>query len=558
MANLIDELDKFSHSQLCQELAIFDALTMSNMAKTITNKAVSTLFGFTNQLLSVVTESKVNYKGIDNTKKLVDEKKIGYLNYTKAQLMEEYKNRLVMKVGLSNEQKEHLSADLLSVKIIEESASIYRINENLTPYQKADMVHKCYEEDFVKQAHKILASQNATIQNTSNEEIYSAIVRLPVDYRIRLKNTLCVKEFSQAGIGAAIRSVGGKRIISQLIEYVGYEPFGEVDVITRILYDKMGEFNSPDKGILTYFVWRIINLRGKGYSITDDMLPSYVSTADRDREERKNKEFFEVKNAYDNMAKEIKTQKEQLERYKGVYEKNAVLIKGFYGEREKYREKYETLTKESLDVKKHLETAKAELELYEMSRADFDKTAPEYKKLKAEYDDYAKKDKVLDKDLLKLSQNVREHFTKVTKSENEMDELGKNIKDTGEGIRRLESEYEEITKKYNYTIEFELYKLKTKWLTYFADITFEENVINNVVRRFTKGQILNVERAIKEMLDIEDIMAYSNPKYKKQDSDLNYYTFMLSENNRGMIVFTKPTDTGRKVYIADIISDKKE
>lgn len=558
MANLFQEIEKLNHEQLVTELSVLDCVSVTNMAKTVTNRAVSKVFDMANYMLSAVTDNKLNYKGADSAKLLQYEKINAYMLKQTQELQNLYKEKIITRLSNLANIIPEASDDMLSVLVIEESAQLYRINECYTPYDKADMIHKAYAEQYIKHLHRYVKNLSLKEQKQLEEKIYSEIVKLPVDYRIRLKNTLCIPEFNRTEIGKAIQGARGKSVLAKLIEFIGYSAFDEVDVIISVTYDNVTDFNRPDRAVLAYVVWRLINFRGKGYRITDDVLPSYIISTDRPKEEKKEKEYLETAGEYNATKSELTRLRMEFEKDKKNYNEKLTFLNQLYSKRDGYKVKYEMETAGNQELEKYYNTAKAELDLYIDNNEVVDRKDARYKKLKEEFADISRKKKNAEKELMKLSTSIKTYFEEVKTTEAETDAIKNKLIMLEKRIDKLENNYANVMAKYERMSDFELYKLKTKWLTCFMELVFEENVLKNVVKDFNHAQIMNIERALKELIMTDDIMAYSNGRLKKKDSNLNYMTFVASEGNEGAIVFTKPMDSNKKAFIAAIVKNIKE
>lgn len=554
MANIFDEFKKFSDEELKYEIALLEAVNVSNIAKTVRDKTIGKIVDTTNRLLSKVADNRIEYSGTESLKAVVGEKMSHMGKYTHEQLYDMLRDIIIAKISALVGTQALMSNDALNVAAIDEAAVLYKINENLTAYEKADIIHKKYNDSYVRQLYKMICSEDAASAKQTNEKIFEAISALPMDSRIRLKNTLCISEFSRKQIAKELRGTRGIRLMEHLIEFIGTDMFDTTKAVAFVTYESMTEFSRPERAVLAYVVWRAATFRNKGFGITDDCLPSYIVSTQREKENQREKEYMELCREHDSIKAQISQVRAERQEKQQAYNDRIQMLNDLYLKREDYKNKYEAALAANEEIKKNADTASAELNLYIDNRQNTDSKGRDRRlaEFREKLNACNRELKASNKELARLSASIREYFAKVNGLEEETKKLRENVKLLDEQADSLEKDYGAICKKYEYALEFEHYKLKTKWLTCFMDLVFEENVIRNVAKSFTHAKILNIERALTELCQAEDVLAYSKGSLKKSDSTLNYMTFVPAEGTVGMIVFTKPADSGKKAFIADI------
>ena len=298
MSNLFEEMRILGGDNLRNTVALIDTVSVGNIAKTVKDKAIGKIFNATNHLLSYVGDNRLTYSGKGELRDVVCEKAKEYKLMKDEQVLSALKEKVIFKLSQVADVNSGMSDDKLSVLLVDECARMFRVNDNLTPYEKIDRIFKIYDERYVKALYKILGNEDAVKAKETNERIFLAISALPVDLRIRLKNTLCLKEFSQNALSRELRGERGKRIISHLIEFIGVDVFDNVKAVTNITYEGLTEFTRPERMILAFFVWKIEYTRGRGFYITDDCLPSYIKSSQKEREDKKEKVYFALCSEY--------------------------------------------------------------------------------------------------------------------------------------------------------------------------------------------------------------------------------------------------------------------
>ncbi len=256
MPNIFDGINKLSDNELIEQIALLETINMYNLSKPIAQKAIKKAVNIINFLGNKIgKDPNIKEPEVKEIWTLLEEKTNELKEYTREELNERLKEILIEK---SKNKSDEPSEDEISVKVIEEAAKLYKINDNLTPAKKADLTYLNYSK-----------------KNDENEE----------------------------------RHLKGENI--QEVEYVivgeennQYLEFEEENEFKKVIEeDKISILNSMknlDKDMLAKIVWIAVKSYGKLFTPKNEDMPSFVNGEEKEAIIKNDEAFRSLK---DNLLK---------------------------------------------------------------------------------------------------------------------------------------------------------------------------------------------------------------------------------------------------------------
>jgi len=554
MANFLDEFRQFNNKELALIIALIDNIGIGNVAKLKANKTIGKILGVTNSIFEPFNGKPLEYSRIDDLAVDVRIKSLEYMEQNSEVLFD----MLIKKVIVKLQASENVKLEKLSLMAVYEAARLYKLDENLIPSLLCDNVYKKFKEEYINSIHKKLSREDAKAIKESDEKIFNSIIALSYNERTAIKNSLNIPDFSEKSISKSLRGPMGVRMIGILTGYIGYEIFDESNVLLDILYRSVTSVLSPERIIMAFLIFKAINKRGAFYTATDDQLPGYVFAREKGKEEQEEKEFRHLVCEYKEINNRIADIELAIKKHKDDRIGNLDTLNKLYAKRDTYKKNYDSLVFSVQDYANQIEKNKREIEIFLDNNQVLDRSDSRYKNMISESKELARKEKTEKKALEKCELEIKNYYKTVKELEQKSTNLERDIEKLQDRLIDQKEILVEVKKRYLHALDMEFYKLKTHWITCFLEVTFEEHVLKNVVCEFSRAEILNIERAIMELINAGDITLYSNAKVKNKDTNLMYMTFVPKSNSLGIIVYTKPVDSSKLVFIADILRSEEQ
>lgn len=138
-----------------------------------------------------------------------------------------------------------------------------------------------------------------------------------------------------------------------------------------------------------------------------------------------------------------------------------------------------------------------------------------------------------EKELAELMETVTEEEepVKVTQVKNHLDFSQKQLEE-------FEKEYTGLAAVVAKATKGKARQLELAWKAFYPRFTFEDGVFEHAVERYTKAELLGIERMLKEMHDCIDIEAYSNKKQEIDGQMRDCVLCQVSTGKNGCIVYS--------------------
>ncbi|HBZ53345.1 MAG TPA: hypothetical protein DEO82_06185 [Eubacterium sp.] len=549
--NLLDRMYDLDREELAYECALVSFVGLKNIAKNATRTFFGKALGLSNSLLKMVGSEPLPASDYADVGREVNLLMTEYLAKEKEELAEILRQKIVERLKNASESNKLETDDAISSAMIDEASLLYKITDDIMPFEAIDEISEHFQKDYLTIIYKQLLSEGEKEAVLTDKKMFDAIVSLSYEQKTALKYALNVPDFSGASISRGLRNKGGYRMLVRITSYIGYDIFDNTRILTQFVYSDIWGAIRPERSLMAYLIWRLMDRGREKLRIKDDTLPSFCADKERVRALEREEKSRDIKLAYE------KASSESLRLKKSAREKSLMLaefrkkLEVLGKKRIEYKEKYEGYMKSLEEAKKESEIANQTLDSYVASVNDLDKTSSEYKKKVSDARAASKRQSDLERSIENLSSDIRKFFaqysdceSKVTRLESELAELKVQQENFATREKRCKEEYDR-------DLELSSFDLKTKWYMTFDDITWGDAVIKDVASGFVLSEILNIERALKELSMAESIEDYGHAKKGKDDGYM-HMTIKLSAQNKAHIAYRAADEPSKKLFVATI------
>ncbi|MCR5735782.1 MAG: hypothetical protein K6G22_14340 [Lachnospiraceae bacterium] len=593
MPNIFDGISKLSDTDLRNQIATLEEVTMSNvfgqMGNTITNKAASA-FRFVRKS---VTGKETKVPPIVKIEDRINNKSIELRSLNRDELEKRIREVLVKKVNSGSlTYLQDPSDDRLSVEVIELAVKSYKkdkINPNLTYAQKADIIRHRYDERMLSQMQEKLNNQTAEEKKQTEAAIQKEIDSMSEERREELRKALNVEKLngemvrkmfaSTAGVSAtlvAMESAGfGAYIALTTVMHAVFTtflgvtlPFAAYTGATTFLSIITGPVGiaiaggvellmiNKNKNKIIYelaaqIVWLAVSTYGHKFTPNEEELPSWLPSMERDRETKEIQTLHNMIQEEEKLKEDLANHKKALSDAQNAILKNEYSIQKYQDESKSAQEKLEEQKKENERLRSEHDAAVSNL-----NKMKNDAKASEEELLRA-------KNSVndLERAMSLKDREISDLYDLLQKDEDKIDELQKvnaeseiTIQKNNEDIGRLEKEVESSKKNTDKKWSKSAEDLKIRWMKFYKTLDFDLSVFKDVVKNFEYNEFTDIEMKLRELDDAKDKRAVSNNR-GKVGGDRCHVGFSTPSGFPSRIFFRelKGAPKGRTAIITDIV-----
>lgn len=474
MPNIFDGLNLMADDDIRLQIALFESINMGGAMQETGHRAVSKIVEFANMF---VGGNKIEYevKGIEG---IVRDKMIHYKTLSRYELDERLKQLISERVLIGEQDdKAILSNDFLSIRVVREAAKIYSLSEYQSPANLADEIAEQYYTQFLTRLHKSLIKEEKAQAKITDTNLQLCLNKVPIEQKREMNKCIVLKEFSGRGIGKVIREEKGIRNLKNVVEYMGIESFDVLNTVIFTIYEKILGFNRLSRALLAQLVWVAVKAYGSRFSISSDLLPSFIrgEMSDRQMEEERTYRLMlaqrgELKDSVDNYREFIEGCKNKLMDYQlKLLEENSAYTSAkekFHGlEIQKDQNHENSYYKDVIVSKKAVDDADAALKARTMMISE-----------------------------LKMKQSNAQTMLEQSEAQ----------------LKTVLIKTEQITQEKSRN-------LSRQWIAYYYKFKFEDNIYNYIIENFTNSEVLRLECYLKEMHDCMDIAAFAKERKEEMD-----------------------------------------
>lgn len=510
MPNIFDGINNLSDNELIEQIALLETINMYNLSKPIAQKAIKKVVNIINFLGNKIgKDPNIKEPEVKEIWTVLEEKIDELKEYTREELNERLKEILIEK---SKNKADKPSEDEISIKVIEEAAKLYKINDNLTPAKKADLTYLNYSKKNDENQEKHLKGENI-------QEVEYVIVGEENNQYLELKEE---NEF--------------KKVIED---------------------DKISILNSMknlDKDMLAKIVWVAIKSYGKLFTPKNEDMPSFVSGEKKEVIIKNDESFTRLKNNLlktENKVKkcinDIEKNEDDLNKENKNLSNNIKIVKNS----EKDIIDLENL-KNSLEEEKKLKCEN--LQIFEeqqknLNLEELNLLMEEYEKVKLEVFDITNEINNIIHEITYKNELKNNTLIEI----NEKEKLIKKLSIEKEKLDKEKEKLQEIfllKKEEVHKIKSEKrYEILSKWKDTFHRFIIEDTDIENIVD-FNIDELLEIEKCLYELHFTNDPEALSIGLIKQGKEKYDYIE-VASENGGVFEIWFKVLND-KKIHIVNI------
>ncbi len=499
-------LSNLSDDEIRGQIALLRCVTFSNTIKERGQKAVKYFVEAASGMFGMgANAGKDEMIELLNTRKLIDNTYNDLMRYDRDKLNDTLKRELISKVAMVSGKtiRHDISEDGLFVMLVREAAKVYGIDENKTPYEMADEIHDQYYEHYLKVLQRKIMNMSQAEKATLETLFQRAIPKADIQQMRQLANELMLREFNGKTILMKLMVSKGTGNIKKVIETMGLGVFDGIEGVLNTAYDSMLGFCRIERAILAQCVWTAVNGFGRRMELKDDLMPSYnVALLTQDKEKERHLLTLIAKEKQLNVA--LKDLLKEIERNeKNLYTKERARD----AEKERLmgaQAEYRRLCEDSDLLNSKSDRIKRDYDDYIKANPLKGNSDPEYKRRKTEYEEHARNLRNMEyrieaneKNIFRLSENVE-------KMQVNIDDINSIISELRETLVEQVREFNELVMELENEACYLAKVLERKWKSFFVTLEFEQFICENVVKRFTQREIVEIEKLLTELDQSDD------------------------------------------------------
>ncbi len=474
MPNIFAGIRKISDTELRQEIALLENISIGNAMKETGSKALGKLAAFAGNLGKQLGLAPEGGSSNDRDNKSpadilgqVEKRCVALSGLSRMDLEVKFKTiledkcREFMSAGQYSEVA--VTEDYLSVIVIRESAKIYDTDGYLPPAVQAEAVYNAYEEALLKSILKIVKSESKEDALHRDILLQQALNAAPIESKRFMQKRLVLEEFSGRGLGKVIRASATTKRLKIIVECIGLGAFPLLQAYIDTAFDTMFGIHRLKRAVFCHLVWRAVYAMDGVFAVKSDVLPSFQAADVRNATSQDEKAFMKQVAARNELEAMWNKARLQVERYEN----------------------------ELSDIMENMTMEEVQAE-----------TEP----------------------------------PRVTQVKNNLDFARKQYAEH-------EKEYMGLREVVAQAASEKAWQLQVAWQAFYPRFVFEESVYVQAVEKYTKTELVNLERMLKEMHDCIDISAYSNKKIKQDEIERDCVICRVSDGRTACIVYS-----GSQIY----------
>lgn len=534
MADLFDGLDRLSDDDLRRQIAMLRKVTLYNAAMETGTRAVNRLISSAGNFLSALRgEENVDESELINVKirkmhDLIEEAVRELSAEGRRGLLHIMRSELALKAAGNSEMDTLPDDEKIWCQVVRMAAGAYGLNLRQPVSLLADGVAEQYKKHMLRVLHSRLVKEKEEERKLTDGACALALRVTDIEQIRELNRELQLPWFNPRSIMEAVRADQTARTLEKLTTVIGFDAFDPEKCVIQTVGDAIKTLIIPERILFASLIWTCQRVLGKKYSISKDLLPSFVNDGRSNGVNEVDVRFMEMlrktgelENGMNSILSEIaKVHTRQVEcenDYRQVIKERELAV----------AEKRD-MEKLSLEAGEAGKQAKRNLDEYESRHPVKDGGDVEYRQRKSQYEQAAA--------------GIRSARYKVERAQKQLERLEKRI---GE-IRRRASDYDrqamllgnrlfENSQEYNqivFMVDNEaLYRsihLQAQWEKMFSELSFDKNVFENMVKSFSTIQINNLEMAMWELNSAKNPESYAHEHSRNEGEEAVEYCLVAA------------------------------
>jgi fumarate reductase subunit D len=349
MPTIFDGYAKAEDGQIADQVALLETITLANAARPMGQKAgragvravkrVGKWFG---------RDVKLQEPEVTELPQQVEAARQQLIGKTRQQLAKALRGVLVSRSGAPP----GASDEALAVQVVERASQFLKIDEHLTPAQKADAIFARMSERVLSQFQKELAGQDAGKTQETVQSFDQKIKDMDDEQRRNIQKILKVDSLTGETMRGALMQAGAPAAILTAVSAAGFGGFVALSTIIHAVFTTILGITLPfavytgassalafitgpvgwllvlgigswqalrgskrvDEEMLAQTVWFAVGSYGGRMTPPDEKLPSWVPQVERMAVERNDSEYAAVVAERDKLASDYEEQRQRLEK----------------------------------------------------------------------------------------------------------------------------------------------------------------------------------------------------------------------------------------------------
>lgn len=522
MPNIFDGLKKISDKDMIEQIALLETMNITNISKPIVQKAKKKTINIINFISTKIGRNHViEEPEVKEIWTLIDEKKEELKKCTRKELNARLLDVLIEK---TQNDADNLSEDEISMEVIEQTAKLYKLYDNLTPSKKADYIYSRYNEKLEGKAKEFINDQPFIDLQETTANIEEIINNMDEKQR---------KEFTQSI---------------------------EIESLTLL-----NVWKKIDRQHFARLIWLSVRAYGGRFTPEKEALPSFV---DKENEVEIVKKDEELKKS----QKELIELKDKIESYKA---KITSIENSLKKENRLLNNAVKNKNQAEEDI---IELAEKNVKLEEFRKLHEDKVNElkeqiESAALVEEVDSLTEEFRTVKFSSIDINNKISDIKIEVTYKNELIEDSTKLIGDKEESIKQIGSEFQQLKveaedlvnaynekkKEVNTKEEIKRNEIFERWSKFFNKFTFEYNNLNNVVN-FSRKELLQIEECLYELHYIKNPMSISmgvieDKSGKNGKEEYQYIDINFPNNFQVEIQYKVLGNAEKNVHIVEITTE---
>lgn len=484
MANIVKLMNLLDDNEIRMQIALFEGVNMSSVAKEAGNRILSGLADVANAFSETfASKAIINYKYKTSFDEIMD-RYLELSKWSRNELMDDFNNKLLeLYKEFKNKAFEgDIESPIFTKALVDIAAYGFNINEYKTVGTKIDEIAANYEKLQINAFYSHLQNLSEDDLKETIKLLDRALARLSLENKQKLQELLLPTAFNAKGIILALRRKKDVEKLKLCLKLLGEDAFKFLEVDLSVIYQTIRGLGRVSRILLARLIYKLSKSSGRKFGYDNEKLPSGASKASLEEEINEDKLF-----------------RESL--------KGEILVQKRIDELEKKRNSLENAsTKLDEEIKAVMEEfyeQKEEFDALEAKKSDY----LEKKRPQAETKVYYNKVNETKRKIDRSSDIAEKKSNKLLSLKEQIKELESEIKLEKENLDRLKKKsFSEVSQRGD--------ALMQKWSKRFTKLHFEPSLFNNLIIRFSLEQRLEIERMLLE-IEQED----------------NYYDLSLEESS---------------------------
>ena len=584
MPNIFNGIERMNDDLLVLQISMLETLTISNSISGVAQKTVRNAAKVVNFFSNKIKKSDlIKEPKVENMEERMKKSQEEINMLTRREKIIRLNRILLSKIEYVGVPSE----DEVSVKIINLAGKKYKVDDNFTPNQKADIIYTECSREIIKHINSMSEKDKKELFKDLEVEIKN----LSEKEQIAIKNKLQIKEISSRTLEGVLKSTGTPLAIIGLLSISGFGasialttiihaifttilgitvPFGVYTTATSTLafltgplgiglslgvgaYSLLKNKGKIEQSLLSTLVFFSIASYGKKFTPNEEELPSWIPNEVELMENKKKEEFINLLNASQRKDNELEDKENELNNIRKALNNISDKLKKESSKRKLAENSLKDFKIYKLKLEEELE--KSRLNFKQIEEKKFlepnEESNEKYLKAKKEYLIFQEKTKALKKNIdyqeniiSKASEEIKEWEFRYEEKES----LFQNVVKENKKLKEENLKLKEICNK---KIEKEKKYLAEKWALHYDNFIIEQEVLKFAIKLNRKDLYL-LEKALMDLHSIKDKRALSRGKINDGGKKFDHMGFNLSTPCPGRIAYEVLNSSKKSVKIVKV------